>query len=148
MSVTILVVPPFSTLCNAAFALRREVFVWEQKVPEEEEHDADDMTATHFVAIVAGEVVGTLRLIDRSPAPPDALLSPMSGGLRSHCAAPGTIPPGRRRRPASLREPAFSIPPRHFGPERLRLSLRCRTIWAARCSTGKVLHRTARPFQQ
>ena len=33
--ITILPVPPFSTLCNAAFALRREVFVWEQKVPEE-----------------------------------------------------------------------------------------------------------------
>lgn len=61
----ILPVPPFSTLCNAAFALRREVFVWEQKVPEEEEHDADDMTATHFVAVADGEVVGTLRLIDR-----------------------------------------------------------------------------------
>lgn len=65
MPVTILIVPPFSTLCNAAFALRREVFVWEQKVPEAEENDADDLTATHFVAIVDGEVVGTLRLIDR-----------------------------------------------------------------------------------
>ena len=65
MIATILVVPPFSTLCNAAFALRREVFVWEQKVPEAEEHDADDLTATHFVAVVAGEVVGTLRLIDK-----------------------------------------------------------------------------------
>ena len=62
---TILVVPPFSTLCNAAFALRREVFVWEQKVPEAEENDADDLTATHFVAIVEGEVVGTLRLLDK-----------------------------------------------------------------------------------
>jgi len=65
MPVTILTAPPFSTLCNAAFALRREVFVWEQNVPEAEEHDADDMTATHFVAIAEGEVVGTLRLIDR-----------------------------------------------------------------------------------
>lgn len=65
MTVTILTVPPFSTLCNAAFALRREVFVWEQNVPEEEEHDADDMTATHLVAVVDGEVVGTLRLIDK-----------------------------------------------------------------------------------
>lgn len=62
---TILVVPPFSTLCNVAFALRREVFVWEQKVPEEEEHDADDMTATHFVSVLEGEVVGTLRMIDK-----------------------------------------------------------------------------------
>ncbi len=65
MTTTILIVPPFSTLCNAAFALRREVFVWEQHVPEQEENDADDLTATHFVAITAGEVVGTLRLLDR-----------------------------------------------------------------------------------
>lgn len=63
--ITILIVPPFSTLCSAAFALRREVFVWEQKVPEAEENDADDLTATHFVAIAQGEVVGTLRLIDK-----------------------------------------------------------------------------------
>lgn len=63
--ITIVIVPPFSTLCNFAFALRREVFVWEQKVPESEENDADDLTATHFVAIAAGEVVGTLRLLDR-----------------------------------------------------------------------------------
>lgn len=62
---TILQVPPFSTLCNAAFTLRREVFVWEQQVPEDEEHDADDLTATHFVAIAEGEVVGTLRIIAR-----------------------------------------------------------------------------------
>ena len=61
----ILIVPPFSTLCNAAFSLRREVFVWEQNVPEEEENDADDLTSTHFVAVLAGEVVGTLRLIDK-----------------------------------------------------------------------------------
>lgn len=65
MTTAILIVPPFSTLCNAAFALRREVFVWEQNVPESEENDADDLTATHFVAIADGEVVGTLRLIDK-----------------------------------------------------------------------------------
>ena len=59
----ILPVPVFSTLCNAAFALRREVFVWEQKVPEAEEHDSYDLTATHFVAVAEGDVVGTLRLI-------------------------------------------------------------------------------------
>ncbi|MEQ8599680.1 MAG: GNAT family N-acetyltransferase [Devosia sp.] len=60
----IMPVPVFSLLCNAAFALRREVFVWEQKVPPEEEHDEHDLAATHFVAVVEGEVVGTLRLID------------------------------------------------------------------------------------
>jgi len=62
--VTILRVPAFSSLCNMAFALRREVFVWEQHVPEALEHDEDDMTATHFVAITEGEVVGTLRIVD------------------------------------------------------------------------------------
>jgi predicted GNAT family N-acyltransferase len=61
----ILRVPVFSTLCNAAMALRREVFVWEQGVPEEEEHDTDDLTAAHYVAVVDGEVVGTLRVIHK-----------------------------------------------------------------------------------
>jgi len=61
--ITILTAPVFSTLANAAFAVRREVFVWEQKVPQEEELDHHDLTATHYVAIAEGEVVGTLRLI-------------------------------------------------------------------------------------
>lgn len=62
--ILIVPIPVFSTLCNAAFALRREVFVREQNVPEEEEHDQYDLTATHFVAIADGEVVATLRLIE------------------------------------------------------------------------------------
>jgi predicted GNAT family N-acyltransferase len=61
--ITLLTVPVFSTLCNAAFALRREVFVIEQQIPEAEEFDADDLIATHVVAITAGNVVGTLRII-------------------------------------------------------------------------------------
>jgi predicted GNAT family N-acyltransferase len=61
--IIILSVPVFSTLANAAFALRREVFVWEQKVPEEEELDSYDLTATHYVAVAEGNVVATLRLI-------------------------------------------------------------------------------------
>ncbi len=61
--ITILRVPVFSTLSNAAFALRKEVFVWEQKVPEEEELDSYDLTATHYVAVAEGNVVATLRLI-------------------------------------------------------------------------------------
>jgi len=64
-SLTILVVPPFSDLGNAAFALRREVFVVEQKVPAAIENDADDFTATHFVALADGDVVGTLRLLEK-----------------------------------------------------------------------------------
>ena len=62
--ITVLPVPAFSSLCNLAFNLRREVFVWEQHVPEELEHDEYDAAATHFVAIIAGEVVGTLRVVD------------------------------------------------------------------------------------
>lgn len=62
-NITILSVPPSSALCNLAFALRREVFVLEQQVPEEEELDEHDLIATHLVAISNGEVVGTLRLV-------------------------------------------------------------------------------------
>lgn len=65
MSIAILIVPPFSTFCSAALALRGEVFVWEQQVPEQDENDVDDLTVTHFVAIASGEVVGTLRLLDK-----------------------------------------------------------------------------------
>ena len=61
-NVTILRVPVFSPLCNLAFALRRSVFIDEQQV-QDEEFDPYDLTATHFVAIVEGAVVGTLRLI-------------------------------------------------------------------------------------
>jgi predicted GNAT family N-acyltransferase len=62
-ALTVMTVPVFSTLCNQAFRLRREVFIVEQKVPEDEEFDADDLTATHVVAIADGEVCGTLRVI-------------------------------------------------------------------------------------
>jgi predicted GNAT family N-acyltransferase len=60
--VTILTVPVFSPLANLAFALRREVFIDEQRV-QDDEFDADDLTATHVVAIGEGAVVGTLRII-------------------------------------------------------------------------------------
>jgi predicted GNAT family N-acyltransferase len=46
---------------RAALALRRDVFVGEQGVPPEAELDAYDPTATHLVARVGGQVVGTLR---------------------------------------------------------------------------------------
>ncbi|WP_200847766.1 GNAT family N-acetyltransferase [Rhizobium sp. 18055] len=59
----VLTVPIFSTLCNEAFKLRRAVFITEQKVPLEEEFDHDDLTAHHLVAIIGGEVCGTLRVI-------------------------------------------------------------------------------------
>ncbi|MGR9246239.1 GNAT family N-acetyltransferase [Rhizobium leguminosarum] len=63
METAILSVPVFSTLCNEAFRLRRGIFVHEQKVPEAEEFDADDLSAHHLVAVTTGEVSGTLRVI-------------------------------------------------------------------------------------
>lgn len=58
---------------EAVFALRMEVFVEEQKVPVEEELDANDVTATHFLVrkmpVVSepfSKIVGTARLMDKS----------------------------------------------------------------------------------
>ncbi|MBI4923037.1 MAG: GNAT family N-acetyltransferase [Devosia nanyangense] len=59
----ILVVPLFSELGNLGLALRREVFIGEQHVPEDEEFDAYDLTATHLVAVDGGNVVGALRIL-------------------------------------------------------------------------------------
>lgn len=44
-------------------AIRFEVFVHEQKVPPEEEADDKDQLCTHALARVAGEPVGTGRLL-------------------------------------------------------------------------------------
>ena len=52
-----------SPLLEAAFELRREVFVAEQGVPAELEIDELDPGATHLVAIIGQEVVGTLRIL-------------------------------------------------------------------------------------
>lgn len=60
--VTILVVPVFSPIANLAFALRREVFIDEQNV-QDDEFDAHDLSAVHIAAIAGGAVVGTLRII-------------------------------------------------------------------------------------
>lgn len=60
---TLLVVPVFSPLANLGFALRREVFINEQAVPEELENDADDLTATHIVGIADGAVVAVARIL-------------------------------------------------------------------------------------
>lgn len=39
------------------------MFVHEQHVPPEEEFDAYDLTATHVVALLGGDVVGALRIL-------------------------------------------------------------------------------------
>lgn len=43
-------------------AIRREVFIEEQAVPEDEEVDGRDGEALHFLAFAGGEPVGTARL--------------------------------------------------------------------------------------
>jgi predicted GNAT family N-acyltransferase len=48
---------------RAAFALRHEVFVVEQGVPVAEEVDDLDAGALHLVAVDAGRVVATCRLV-------------------------------------------------------------------------------------
>jgi predicted GNAT family N-acyltransferase len=54
-----------AALREGAFALRRRVFIEEQRVPAELEHDGEDAGAVHVVAVEAdGErVVGTGRLL-------------------------------------------------------------------------------------
>jgi predicted GNAT family N-acyltransferase len=59
----ILTVPITSDLGLLGLALRREVFVVEQQVPEEVETDEYDATATHVVALDRGMVVGVLRVV-------------------------------------------------------------------------------------
>ena len=49
-----------------AFAIRRLVFLVEQKVPPEEEFDAEDETAIHVLAFIGNEAVATGRLIARA----------------------------------------------------------------------------------
>ena len=44
------------------FAIRRDVFVDEQRVPLHEEMDEHDATCTHFLALLDAEPVGTARL--------------------------------------------------------------------------------------
>lgn len=46
---------------EAVYAVRRQVFVVEQKVPEEEEIDAHEQESHHFAALVDGKVVGAAR---------------------------------------------------------------------------------------
>lgn len=48
---------------SAAMRIRIQVFVEEQKVPLEEEHDSLDLTARHFGGFLDGRLVGTGRLV-------------------------------------------------------------------------------------
>lgn len=46
---------------EAAFRIRRQVFVQEQNVPADAEYDQHEATATHYLALADGEPVGTAR---------------------------------------------------------------------------------------
>jgi len=47
-----------------AYAIRRRVFIEEQRVPEEIEMDADDSRAFHAMAILAGVAIGCGRMVE------------------------------------------------------------------------------------
>ncbi|WP_408630421.1 GNAT family N-acetyltransferase [Methyloversatilis discipulorum] len=51
------------SLAPALEAIRREVFIVEQQVPEEMEWDADDATSVHALALLDGHPVGCGRLL-------------------------------------------------------------------------------------
>lgn len=52
---------------DACLTIRMDVFVSEQKVPLEEERDAYDITAIHFLARINAQPVGTARAIEKEP---------------------------------------------------------------------------------
>jgi predicted GNAT family N-acyltransferase len=47
-----------------AYAIRRRVFIEEQRVPEEIELDADDARASHALALAGGNAIGCGRMLD------------------------------------------------------------------------------------
>jgi predicted GNAT family N-acyltransferase len=47
-----------------AFAIRRRVFIEEQRVPEEIEMDAEDSSAFHALAILDGVAIGCGRMLE------------------------------------------------------------------------------------
>lgn len=60
---TIVEIRATDPLMSAVYALRREVFVIEQGIPDELEVDADDKVAAHLAAFSDGHVIGTLRIL-------------------------------------------------------------------------------------
>lgn len=56
-------------------AIRRQVFHVEQGIPAELEFDGEDDTATHFLAYVGPECVGTARIRYLKPHPPQSPLT-------------------------------------------------------------------------
>jgi predicted GNAT family N-acyltransferase len=64
--------------------IRREVFVDEQGVPLDEEMDTYDATATHFLAILDGDPVGTARLRSLADGTPKAERVAVRAAWRRH----------------------------------------------------------------
>ena len=60
---TIVEIQATDPLMSAVYALRHDVFVVEQGVPEELEVDDDDKVAAHLAALSDGHVIGTLRIL-------------------------------------------------------------------------------------
>lgn len=58
-----LVAPFDSELYRQGVLLREQVFMEEQSVPEADEHDGKDKSATHIVSVQENEVVGVLRIL-------------------------------------------------------------------------------------
>jgi predicted GNAT family N-acyltransferase len=59
----LIVIDSTAALMPAVFALRHDVFVIEQSVPPEMEHDELDAGAVHLVALRDDAVAGTLRIV-------------------------------------------------------------------------------------
>ena len=59
--------------------IRYKVFVEEQSVPVEEEWDGEDPTATHLLAVVNEQPVGTARLLPSGQITRMAVLKPFRG---------------------------------------------------------------------
>src|SRR5215470_7208779 len=49
---------------HICYEIRTKVFVDEQGVPLDEELDDYDPTASHYVVVIGGDIVGTARLVD------------------------------------------------------------------------------------
>ena len=62
-----IVIAGTDALREAAFAIRRRVFIEEQAIPEDEEWDDADATATHFLALDGDTPAATARLIAAGP---------------------------------------------------------------------------------
>ena len=64
---TIVAIQATDPLMAAVYALRRDVFVFEQHIPQELELDEDDKVATHVAALLDGRVIASLRIVVHGP---------------------------------------------------------------------------------